>query len=157
LRVRLLARLAMELMYAPSPERKAALSQQAVEMARRVGDRAALGFALNARRYVIWAPDSLAERLAVARGLLPLARGERERELQGRRWLIPDLVEAGERAAVAREIEASARLAAELRQPVYLWYASVFGAMLALLEGRLDEAERLAGQAFDFGRRAQSG
>jgi DNA-binding CsgD family transcriptional regulator len=159
LRARLMARLAMELYYADAPGRKFALSREAVETARQAGDRAALGFALNARRYAIWGPDNLEERLATATELVQLAdeAGDPELALQGYRWRIPDLLELGDAAAADADLESCARRAEESRQPLYAWYTQVFRAQQALLAGRLAEAERLADQALAVGQRAQSG
>ena len=66
---------------------------------------------------------------------------------------------AGGRPARARgrgggrrsQIEAFAAGAERLRQPLYLWNAAVWRAMQALLGGRLDDAERLAGEALAVG------
>jgi len=54
------------------------------------------------------------------------------------------------------EIAAHARLAAKLREPLYLWFSALWKAMRALLEGRFDEAERLAEQALGVGQRMKT-
>src|SRR4029450_4611620 len=87
LRVRLLARLATErtfateLTFADERHRPERLSQQAVEMARRLGDVACLGSALHARWMALMAPGEQAERSALAGGGLQLAPPTRDREL----------------------------------------------------------------------------
>jgi tetratricopeptide (TPR) repeat protein len=52
-------------------------------------------------------------------------------------------------------LEPLTRIVEELRQPVQLWQASAFRAMLALAQGRLDEGTELAERAFAFGEGAQ--
>jgi tetratricopeptide (TPR) repeat protein len=52
------------------------------------------------------------------------------------------------------EVEALERLGAELRQPSQEWIALVYGATLALLEGRLEHAEGLIERARTVGARA---
>jgi tetratricopeptide (TPR) repeat protein len=66
-------------------------------------------------------------------------------------WLVVDLLEQGEREAVEAQVEAFSAGAERLRQPVYAWHAVVWRAMLALLAGRLDEAEALSAQAVAAG------
>jgi DNA-binding CsgD family transcriptional regulator len=154
---RLSARLAMELVWDRERQaERATLSARAVELARRLGDARAVGEALVARHYAIWAPDTAAERLRLGREIVALAdaRADVELALRGRRWLIVDLLEHGDVAAVDREIAACARAADELRQPLYHWVAEVFHAIRALLDGRLADAEAHAEAALGPGRRA---
>ncbi len=57
--------------------------------------------------------------------------------------------------AVDREIDAAARLAEEIRQPVYSWFATWWRASRALCDGRFDEAEGLRQAALAIGERIQ--
>src|SRR4029453_18682983 len=59
LRSELLARLAVELYYAPSRDRSEEPSSQAVAVARESGDPRAVAAALNARHVALWRPDRL--------------------------------------------------------------------------------------------------
>ncbi len=155
LRVRVLARLARELYWAGDPAWGVAVGEQAVALARRCGDRAALAAALDARVYALWGPDDLTERVGVEREIVALGveLGDREMTLRGRLWYLADLLECGEMIDADREIDAYDQLAHESRQPTYMWYALRNRAMRALLKGRFDEAEQLANQAFAMGRR----
>ena len=157
LRARLLGRLAMERYYEPVREPADELSQEALSLARACRDPAALAYALNARRYASWGPDNLRERLSLGAELVRRSAGSPELALQGYRWRIPDLAEVGDRPMLDVELAELERRATEVRQPLYIWYAAVFRTMVALVEGRLDEAERLSGHALALGRRAQSG
>jgi len=154
-----LGRLAMELLYSDERGRRGTLSREAATLARRSGDLAALGFALNARHYAIWEPETLPERLEAATEIVRLGEesGNLDLALQGRRWRIPDLLEAARRTEADEEIAALERLAGEARQPLYRWYAAVFRAAQALLDGRFAEAEGLIDHAFAEGERAHSG
>jgi tetratricopeptide (TPR) repeat protein len=156
LRVKVLARLGAELYFSREAERRRALAEEAVAMARRVGDAEALAFALSAYHYVLWGPDGLDERLAIAREISAVAAltGNTELILQGHRWSIIDLLEQGSIDQADRHIEQYVAIANELRQPLYLWWSRVFLAMRHLLAGRLDEATTTAEEAWRIGRRA---
>jgi tetratricopeptide (TPR) repeat protein len=77
--------------------------------------------------------------------------GDLELTLQGHAWLIVDLLEAGDRTAVEAQVAAFEAGAVELRQPVFLWNATVWRTMLAMLDGRLVDADRLAAEALSAG------
>ncbi|MEK6304460.1 MAG: protein kinase [Acidobacteriota bacterium] len=155
LRARLLAQLSMALYY--SPELRDEINQQAVEIARRVDDPAAIVAALYGRHLILDGTPNVEERLAVATEILGIAErgGNKEMELQIRYRRILDLLELAEMPAVDAEIEAYAKLAKELRQPRYLWLTPYFKASRALTEGRFEECEQLARQAIAIGQRAQ--
>jgi len=149
----------MELYFSDAVDRRAALSKDAVDMARRLGDSDTLATALFSRHMALWDPDNSDERLAVANETVQLAArtSNRELALQGYRWRMPDLLELGEVSAAWRDLEAHAQLARELRQPFYLWDATRWRATRAIVEGRYAEAEQLAEQASEFGERVLSG
>ncbi len=156
LRVKVLARLGAELYFSHEVERRRSLAEEAVAMARRVGDAEALAFALSAYHYVLWGPDGLDERLAIAREISAVAAltGNTELILQGHRWSIIDLLEKGSIDQADRHIEQYVAIANELRQPLYLWWSRVFLAMRHLLAGRLDDASATAEEAWRIGRRS---
>ena len=66
LRVRLLARLGGAIRDEPSPDRRLALTAEAVELARRSDDPTALTFALDGRVAAMFAPDRVDECLALS-------------------------------------------------------------------------------------------
>lgn len=157
LRARLLARLAVELYYAPDRDRAKAVSDQALRLARRHRSPATLGGVLSARHVTLWTPDHVEERLRIANEIVDLAEGSGDAvaELQGRNWRILDLFELGDLAALDHELAEYRRLADELRLPAYQWYEPMWRATLAILEGRLEDARRLESEALALGRRAQ--
>ena len=59
-------------------------------------------------------------------------------------------------AAVDREIAAVARIAEELRDPLYRWHSLVWRSMRAAVDGDFTRAEGLAGEALAAGERVQS-
>jgi tetratricopeptide (TPR) repeat protein len=158
LRAQVLARLAVELRWSDAHERRALLSQQAVEMARRLSDRATLAYTLNAWHWALWGPENLKERLVTAGEIVRLSEeeGNKAMALAGHKWRIAALLELGDIAAVDREITIVAQLAEELRQPFYRWWVKVLKTMRALLEGRLAEVEHLAQEALMLGQQVQA-
>jgi tetratricopeptide (TPR) repeat protein len=85
--------------------------------------------------------------------MLTLARraANLELQLQAHAWLVVDLLELGDADAVDAQIAAFTAGAEQLRQPLYLWQASVWRAMRALLQGSLAQAEELAAEALAAG------
>jgi len=158
LRAWVTARLGVALSFVGSEERRVELAREAVQMARRVGDPAALAYALSTYCDAIATPEHLEERLAASREMVDLAReaGDRELELLARRFRVEALFQTGDIPALDAEIEAYARLAEILRQPISQWYVPLFRGARALLEGRYRDSERLAGQALEMGERAHS-
>jgi tetratricopeptide (TPR) repeat protein len=148
LRARLLARLSLELTFSDEAELAEPISREAVELGRRIGD-AALEGALRARWLAVWGPDGLDERSALSGELLGLARatGDQELELAGRCRRATTALQSADIRVVESDVAACARLAGELHMPAHRWMASTMRAMLALLQGSLDEAEALAEQA----------
>src|SRR5438552_2564520 len=90
LRARLLARLAINLYWAPEPGRVLALSEEAVTLARQLGDPRDLAAVLRARWIALWRPETAEERLAIADEILHLGErtGDRELALLGHRFII---------------------------------------------------------------------
>jgi tetratricopeptide (TPR) repeat protein len=156
-RVLLLSRLCGALYFSERREEMRRFSAEATVLAAELGDPKASALAAAARRRAYWAPGHLERRLADSTQLLRSAReaADWDLTLQGHAWLVVDLLEAGDRAAVEAQIEAFGAGARELRQPLFTWQASVWRAMKALLGGHLGTAERLAGEALSSGVRAE--
>ena len=156
LRSELLARLAVELYYAPSRDRCEALSSEAVAVAREAGDPRAVAATLNARHVALWRPDRLRERAATADAMIAAAReaGDRQLELQARNWRVVDLFEAGDLAEWREEVRRHGELAHELRMPSFTWYTPLWNAVEAINAGRFDEAAELRERARAEGARA---
>ncbi|MEA2592747.1 MAG: eukaryotic-like serine/threonine-protein kinase, partial [Actinomycetota bacterium] len=153
LRVKVLARLAVELYYTDQVERRATLGQEAVDLAQRLGDPAAQLIALYGRFRSVLGPDALDERLGAAEEIVRLADeiGDRETASRGRHLRLVTLLEAGDRPAVDEGIETWVRHAEELRQPLFRWQVLSFRTMIALLEGRFSEADAFMRAALTIG------
>jgi eukaryotic-like serine/threonine-protein kinase len=156
-RALLLARLAGALRDDLDPAERDGHSREAVAIARRLGDPATLAYALDGRFAAIWAPDTDGERIEIADEIIALAEeiGDAERTFQGRHYRLAVLLEHGDIGTVTAELPANVQLAEDLRQPAQLWYAASLSAILALLEGRFHDAERLSAAALEYGRRAE--
>ncbi|HWE09077.1 MAG TPA: protein kinase [Solirubrobacteraceae bacterium] len=158
LRARLLARLAMELYFADAPRRRTALAEEAVTVARSVGDPATLAYALGARDAALWGPARLEERLGIAGEVVALSTvaGDREQAMDGHARRAVALIRRGELPAARTDMGEHTRLAEQLRHPFGLWRAQVWQAMQALLAGRFEEGLARAADALERGRRIQA-
>ncbi|MEA2218025.1 MAG: hypothetical protein QOJ35_651, partial [Solirubrobacteraceae bacterium] len=154
---RVLGRIATELYYSDRDDERARLSEEAVAMARRTGDRATIASALSAGYLTLWGPENARRRLEIATDVVALGEEARDRELvlRGHAWRIVSLMELGDWVGADIELAVHARLAEELRDPLHLWYVPLYQANRAMLDGRLGDAERLAGEAFATGRGVQ--
>jgi DNA-binding SARP family transcriptional activator len=152
-RARLLATLGLELVYGGDPERCLRLSDDALALARRLGDRAALADVLLNRYYTIGGPDTRDERLANAAELLVLAEhlGDPVLTAQALFLRLFAALEDGEVGEAHRALDACEHLAGELGQPTLRWFATFWRGAMALLAGRLEEADRHITAAFELG------
>ena len=158
LNARVLGRLATELYFSDRLEERVALADEALAMARRIGDRATLASTLSARFLTLMGPEDSDERLQIASDVIALGEEVRDRELvlRGHVWRILSLMELGDWVGAEIELAVHARLADELRDPLHLWYVPLFAATRALLQGHLRDAERFASEAFAIGRGSQA-
>ncbi len=145
LRVRLLTRLACALRSSPDREHAAALSQQAVDLARRLGDPLTLGYALSGRYGAIWWPENTQERLEIASEVVRIATEVHDGELMVEAHLsrYAALADRGAMGQAREELAALARIAEELRQPAQQWISWAIRCQLALFEGKYEAAEVL--------------
>jgi tetratricopeptide (TPR) repeat protein len=151
LRARVMARLAGSLRDQPSREPRATLSQEALEMARRLGDPATLAEALDGRCAVLLWPENPEERVAMATELARVAEevGDGEKLVQGRYYRLMALLELGDLRAVTAELAMLEGLAGRLGQRPQLWLVEVTRATLARHRGSLEEVEPLIRRAVE--------
>ena len=159
LRARLLARLAAGPLKGKGDAargRRFALSREAVEMARRLGDPLVLAWTLDGRKVAIWGPDTLEEHWTVIDELRALAEeaGEPEQLVDAHICALIKLFERFELGRFQVEYALAQKALAELGQPGQRWLVRVMAPMHALLVGRLADAERLIDEAFELGRQA---
>ncbi|MFL5780460.1 MAG: ATP-binding protein [Thermoleophilaceae bacterium] len=157
-RAMLTARLAAALRDEPLRERRVRLADEALAMAEAIGDPATLAHVLAGARTATEAPHLVSEGLAAARRVIALGEqiGDREKTFAGHDHALHLVWQLADRAAVDVELDALERLADELRQPARRWHVGTGRTMLALMEGRFDDAERLIGETLALGERAES-
>jgi DNA-binding SARP family transcriptional activator len=157
LRAMVMARLGLFVAYssglpaAGARERARELNTAAVAMARRLDDRNALGYALNARMHALWGVDPAPERMAAGQELGEIADdvGDELLALHGHMWRIRELLVQGDVDAVHEEV---ARFEARDTGPVHPLSASYscnVAAMLALIEGDFACADELGSRAME--------
>jgi predicted ATPase/class 3 adenylate cyclase len=149
LRAELLSRLSVELVFTPQRQRRHDLSEQAVAIARRVGDKSALAKALNNRIFAIHDPTTLMERRALSAELDGVVNdlGSLELAWQAAYHRAGVLLELGDLPGSEQSIGEIENLSRMLRQPFFAWWASVSKAMLATFRAEPD-AERLIKESF---------
>lgn len=134
------------------------LAEQAVAMARRLGDARVEAAAISAWCDTASGPDFVAEREKAARRMLTLAESADDRTLAllARRLLVVALLEQGNFAAADAQIAAYAATAEQLRVPCYAWVVPIWRGMRALMRADHDRVGECLAQAEELARRAQS-
>jgi DNA-binding SARP family transcriptional activator len=153
IRSRLLSRLAGALRDRPVPERRSALTAEAVEIARRVGDRATLAYALEGTYASLSLPRDPDAWLAMARELCELAdeADDKEQAYNGHTAAFGAFMVRGEIGMADAELAVMSALGQELRQPAQsMTFATVQG-MRAMLAGRFEDAAGAIERVADFG------
>jgi hypothetical protein len=159
LRAHSLAHLALEMWSANEPvEERVAVSDEAIEMARRLGDSEALVTALHARHWTLTTPGMARERLAHTEEMLRVAKETNRPEIEflAHNARFHCFLELCDRRGMEAETGAMTGLAERLRQPFYRWHTVCLRTLRATLDGRFAEAERLAEEALELGRLRQS-
>ena len=142
--MRLLTRLACAQRSSPDREHHDALSQQAVDLARSLGDPKTVAYALNGRFAAIWWPENAEERLELVRESQAIAAEADDgvRLMESHAAVYFALSDLGRTQEALAEIDAMEHQVRQLRQPALGWLTTTIRAQHVLLEGRLDEAER---------------
>ena len=155
-RARLVAHLAVELAFSGEWDRRVALSDEAVAMARRLGDPATLAAVLVLRSPTIWHASTLAERVALAAEQTALAAELSDPTLALHAAVngIHAALEIGDADAAEARLERAIALALELGQPTLRWLVTFQRARWCAIHGDFEEAERFASEALELGRAA---
>ena len=154
IRARLLAYLSQEVVFLGDEQRCLRLCEEALALARRLGDPSALADVLVARYHAIAIPGTLPERVANTAELLAAAEGLDDPIVVSRAlWLrYRAVLESGDVEEAHRYHAQSERLSAELGQPTLRWMDEWNRDGLALLAGRVEETEQLVSEATELGR-----
>jgi len=142
----------------PSREGRSALSSEALAMARRIGDPGTLAYALEAKWTATQSPLTLEGRmeladeqiaLSIATGNMELCYGGHDNRLNTF-WTLAD------RAGIDVEVATLRELADAMHQPAQRWHAATVETMLAVMEGRFEDAEELLERGRSLGAAAMS-
>ena len=145
----LLAALALELSFRSDRERRVALSDEALAIARRLGEPETLAAVLGRRIVTVSGPSTLTERWAQSGELLALTESFGDPMAVGWAWWLRlrTALEKGdgtEAEAARRQLEAAA---ADLGQPTLLWMAAFIRTTHSLAMGDLEKAEHILSEA----------
>jgi DNA-binding winged helix-turn-helix (wHTH) protein/tetratricopeptide (TPR) repeat protein len=153
-RARLLTRLAY-LGARQQPEQAEPTAREAVALARRAGEPEALQDALYVLLFLLAGPDHLPERDALAREVEQVARagGATDPTVITLLDLACDRIVFGDAAGADRWRAAAEKVAGAAPHLGRIWHLRVFDAGRALLEGRIEDAERLVDATTRIGRR----
>jgi tetratricopeptide (TPR) repeat protein len=158
LRARVVLALGRALIYqADAAPRWHALLDDALAIARRVGDPVAIAVALYAVHFRLMGPTDLDARFATIREAIGLAElgGADAVAVDCRVALVHDLLESGDVAAAAREIDVLSQRSEETRLPFHRWIVAVLRASTVISSGRVDDGARLAARALELRRDGQ--
>lgn len=156
LEARVTATLARELQHSVADDRPraAALSERALELGRRAGERSTLLDCLLGRHDVLWQPGAAEARADVAREIIQvaIAAGDDDRHAEGLLLLANALLEQGS-PAFESSLEACLSILDTRNEPRHRYTVLTRRACVALLRGDLDDAERLLEDAKALGDR----
>lgn len=152
LRARLLATLGLELAWEPDERRRLALSEEAVRIARAVGDPATLAHVLLARDYTITAPENVAERFDATTELLALAEelGDPVIASSALSLRFKAAMELADVAEAQHALAENQQLVVELGQPTLTWATLHHHATLRIMHGEAD-AEAAIDTSYAYG------
>jgi class 3 adenylate cyclase/tetratricopeptide (TPR) repeat protein len=153
--VKVLAKLGWALYSAGHGDESIPVCDQAIGLARTLGDPTLLAFALDCLQFPLLRPDRLDERLAIAREVVELAAQgpDRERQMWSHFWIGLASLEAGDVPLAEHHLDEFVRYAHDLHHPAGLWYEKMHAAMWAYLRGDLGAGEALSIDAFSFGQK----
>jgi len=153
LRVGLLGGLARALDLQGQRRRAVVVRSDAAELARRLGDRSGLATVL-VRSY--WSRgttpiEQIVEMLTEARAIGE-ELGDAELQAEAMSWRVPAFVAVADVAAARTEVAEMREIAELTKQPFNLHVAEHYGAAIALSDGQLEAAERMAHSSEQAGR-----
>jgi class 3 adenylate cyclase/tetratricopeptide (TPR) repeat protein len=152
-RAELLASLASELTWASDGDRRFAVSDEALELARQSGDERTLVKVLGLRNLTISAADTLDQRLHDTDELVRAAALTSDDLLrfQAAFQRAGTLLDLGDTGGIARMLAEAGQLAEALGQPQLQWLVAFSRAGLMLMTGDLADAEHMAERALRLG------
>jgi hypothetical protein len=151
LRCRVMLGLAGELYYASAPAEREALTEEALAMARRLGEPGLLRDALAGAFVFSWRPGNADARLAMADELREHAAAAGDLPAQATAATLQTVAffELGRMAERDAMATVARRLAEQLRMAYLLLVLDTMEAPWLAMQGRTDEAEEVLGRAID--------
>ncbi|WP_232667756.1 ATP-binding protein [Pseudonocardia sp. TRM90224] len=151
LRARLLARRTIAGAFSSDAASMAHDSEQALAMAERVADDAALITALRARQLARSTPDGNSERIVLGRRMIELGSRNNDRDavFWGRVWRFEALVQSGRLDGTKEDLVALDTLLEQLRQPLHRWHLQRAQCVVRAARGRFAAARRMALDSLD--------
>ncbi len=131
-------------------------ADEAVALARQLGDPATLASCLEYRLWALIGPDDMDSQVRSARGISSIGRhlGDPELMLRGMKCELHVEFERGDFAAADRLAQSMRGLAERIEQPEYLRLVYMWDSLVAGVQGRFDDAEANAEKAFAIFRRS---
>lgn len=155
-RCRLMSRLGSVLLMGGDLDQAAEINRQAVEAARRVGDKQALIDALGLEGgylalQIARDPAGAIDRDQVMDEMVSLAEeiGSPDYLMKALNWRIFGHVEVGAMDRFGHSLAKVQELAEKYQVPFYMWSVASFRALSAILHGEFDEGERFAEMALE--------
>jgi class 3 adenylate cyclase/tetratricopeptide (TPR) repeat protein len=158
LKAKTLASLAEVLAVTGAQQRAMVCAEKGLNMARRFDDPALVAANLDGMNYALAGPDYAQQRLANATEMVQLAKAANDSRIldDAHSWRVCCLLELGDMPATDAEIDAYVRLVEERHEPFQVCVVTGFQCMRALMQGRFEDSERFAQQAFAVGQRIQA-
>ncbi len=155
IRATLMAKLAGELYWSGEHQRGRTLCDEAVAVARRIGDPRALVSTIWVQNEINWGPENIEARLAAATEIAALAESvsDCQRALRAHEMRFTALLEMGDMVALTSEVHIYRDLAEKWGEQFGI--VERFNAALALLKGDFDEAAGQIEQLWRHARRRQ--
>ncbi|HET6811577.1 MAG TPA: AAA family ATPase [Acidimicrobiales bacterium] len=151
-RARLMAVLASELVFGEPDQRRFDLADEALAMARRLGDDHCLVEVWNAQRAATWAPGRIPALAAEYPGLGELAErvGDAQQIVLAANWGYSASFQMGDIEAVDRMLERMEQIAEETNNPSFRWMVAAYRCSRMMLSSTGDEIERAATEALQL-------
>ena len=145
LKASLLAAVSLMIFPGQDDDRKLALAREAKTLAEKVQDVDALLRSYNAMFFAMPDPALTEERAALMEAAVSVAERSKDKNqwLLAAVFLLPDYATLGRMDDVRRLIGAMSDVADEIREPFWSAFRPCWNCMLALMQGRLADAERL--------------
>ena len=151
-RARLMAALAYSTVLSRPATERLALCDQAMVLARGLGDAPTLVAVLRASHWTV-SQSSQVKALEVASELIDVARAARQPEkvLDAHMWRTGHLLALGRSQEFQVEMDEHAEMARRSKHPWHLWWAKILEGSRAQMSGELARAEALAREALSLG------